>query len=285
MIDLLTVTYGKELPLLRLQANSIRRFIDRKLINKIHIINNDDVDIFYVRDWYGDLSDKVEFSHYTDYDINIIPHIYSSHQILKCLYSRRSSRYYMILDSKNFFVKPVDESVLFKDGLPIASLYGRQGLVKRPWEQNMWTHTCSVLQNYHDLPLLYSTPFIADKQVMMHMIELVKKNTGMSLTEYFITENKLGIDRQVFEFFLYSAAIKDYSVVHSIRDRFVSSVWPETIKLAHAQPNYIKQDTRLIASGIHRNAWNSVGEEWMDYLEQLEILDKDSFRQIQLDML
>lgn len=285
MIDLLTVTYGKELSLLRLQANSIRLFIDRELINKIHIVNNDDVDISFVSEWYGDLADKLEFSHYSDHDPNIIPHIYSSHQILKCLYALRSTRYYMILDTKNFFVKPVTKDHLFKDGLPIASLYGKQGFDRRPWERDMWANICQFFHTQIDVPLLYSTPFIVDKHIMLSMIERIESQTDMSLAEYFLTQSMLEQDKHVYEFFLYSGIINDYETVHKIVDRFVSSVWPSTINMRHCQPDYIHRDHRLFATGIHRTAWNMVGEAWSSYLEELGLLDKDSFRQIQADML
>ena len=276
MIDLLTVTCSRDLPLLELQAASILHFIDREFLNHIHIINNDDVDVSFLPSLYGDLADRVAISQYSDYHDSFDRHIekrYTSQMFLKCAYARRSAEHYLILDSKNFFIRPITEDILFDKGKPVASLFDSRSFLRRPFELDMW-EGCRFLGTQEATPLQYYTPFLAKRNVMIAMMDRVG-----DFHDWIMYRNHGSPDPCVYEFFLYSAVMEHYEDYHTIVPRFANSAWPN----AMIDP---PKDKDWIATGIHANAYPSIDvDAWADWIEALGIMSKDSFRQIHANML
>lgn len=276
-IDLLTVTYSRDLPLLRLQAASIERFVDKELINEIHVINNDDMDLSYLPELYGSLANKVKISRYSDYHPRFDRHPerrYTSQMFLKCAYAKRSTDHYLILDSKNIFIKQIDRAVLFPNGKPIMSKFDARSFLRRPFERDMW-EGCRFLGTKEDLPLQYYTPFLASREVMLSMMRKI----GMDFHDWIMHRNHESSEPCVYEFFLYSAAMERYEDHHEIVPRFANSVWPN----AKITPNMLEG---FIATGIHASAYSTLDlDAWAAEIERLGIMSQDSFRQIHADML
>lgn len=276
MIDLLTVTCSRDLPLLRLQAASIECFIDRRLLNEIHVIINDDVDISYLPSLYGELEHRVRISHRSEYaDLDVDPQCaYTNQMFLKCAFADRSAEHYLILDSKNFFVKPIDEAALFTDGKANVSLFDTRSFLVRPFEQQMWEACRRESGTSMIQPLQYYTPFTAKRSVMQSMM----RSKSEDFYAWIKQRNHTVPGRSVYEFFLYSAAMQDYADHHHIVPRFASSAWPNA--MIPPQPN------DWIAMGIHALAYPKIdADAWGGMIQGLGIMDKDSFRQIHASML
>lgn len=269
-MDLVAVTYAADFDLLKLQAASLNKFV--KGIDKIYIISNSDVDLNFIKRYYGNYAGHVEIKYWYDLAADIDHLTYNAQQVEKCLAANLvSTDVYLVLDSKNFFIKPYE---LTK---PIASVYGPQGFVFRPHEKDYWSNTCDFFEIKTDQrPLLYSTPFFVHKKLMQDMIAFIEKKSNKTLSEFFYCY------KQMFEFFIYSAYIQrlgNYENFYCLTDRFVSSIWPNTVNLKHCQIEYLKQDQRIIASGIHRTAYASIDLDlWTKYIcDDLELLSQDEF--------
>lgn len=277
-MDLVTITFEEEYDLLKLQAASVAKFVHN--VNKIHIISNSDVDLSFIKPYYGKYQNNVKIHYWYDFDWNIDNTHYDAQQVLKCLATDVvETDWYVLLDTKNFFIR---NHILAK---PLASLYGRQGFAFRPKEKLWWENICKFFEvDSSNLPLLYSTPFFTNKQIMQDMVYCVEKHSGLTLNDYFTIMN-MHEDTRVLEFFLYSAYMlreHAYADKYTMVDRFVSSVWPGTVDMKHCQVGYLQTDNRLFASGIHRNAYPIIDIHiWKKYLcHSLELLDEQEFDNI-----
>jgi hypothetical protein len=265
--NIVTITYDEDNYLLPLQARSVEKFVNPSAFDKIWIINNGLTDI---QNPYTTYKDRVEILDSRELNPDIIPNSYTSQQVIKCVVSQRNSDY-VLNDSKNFFIRPVDNLK------PLASLYGKQGFVFRPVELDMWNNICELFEiDSNNLPLLYSTPFFVIAKYMRGMIDYIQEKTNMDIITFFNHRNSSDPTQHVFEFFLYSAYVirlGRYADFYDMRESFVSSIWPSTIQYNHCKPEWLMATEQYIASGIHRNAWKLLGDDWKNYLcDHLELL-------------
>jgi len=128
-VDFVTVTFSRDFNLLKLQARSIVLYVPESFINSIIIICNDiSIEKFnllktYILPEYKHLAKKVKIIHSTEIYSHSNPEYnygWFPQQILKLrAYKVATSKYYIVLDSKNHFIKPISESYFFKDGKPL----------------------------------------------------------------------------------------------------------------------------------------------------------------------
>ena len=128
-VTIVTVVFRKELPLLHLQARSIKLFAKINLC-KIIVITNDDfskneireLDHLYKKIFKEEMKVEIisgEKLIYKGYLNDILG--WRAQQILKLIVCRNiESTYYLTLDSKNHLIRPLNNRDLFYKGKPIA---------------------------------------------------------------------------------------------------------------------------------------------------------------------
>lgn len=107
MLNLITVVYQDELPLLKIQARSIDLYVNSKDIQTITVVVNDTKDLINFIDvaWYGKHQDKVNIIQFPSVELSG----WDSQQLYKLLAASQSTtEWNMILDAKTWFVNSLD---------------------------------------------------------------------------------------------------------------------------------------------------------------------------------
>lgn len=110
MIDLVTVVFRDELPVLKLQAASIAQYCQNIGIRNIYVVVNDDEDTLHHVDagWWGDLANHVLVIPRSAFSTEFVDNGWVSQQVLKLLTSAMSyNTWSMVLDAKTIFVREV----------------------------------------------------------------------------------------------------------------------------------------------------------------------------------
>jgi hypothetical protein len=128
-VDFVTVTFSRDFNLLKLQARSIVLYVPESFINSIILICNDSLENMerlktYILPEYKHLAEKVKIiDSRTLYSHEGIPEYsygWFPQQILKLrAYKLVTSKYYIVLDSKNHFIRPITDHYFFQDGKPL----------------------------------------------------------------------------------------------------------------------------------------------------------------------
>jgi len=108
MIDIATVVFKDELPILKLQAQSIERYCQNIGIRNIYVIVNDDDDTLHQIDagWWGAAANHVLVVPRSAFSTQFVEDGWVSQQALKILAAGMShNTWTMVLDAKTIFVK------------------------------------------------------------------------------------------------------------------------------------------------------------------------------------
>jgi len=120
MIDIVTVVFDQEIPILRVQAESIARYCRNIGIRNIYVIVNDDEDTIHKIDagWWGDLANHVLVVPRSAFSTQFVDNGWVSQQALKLLAASMSyNTWSMILDAKTIFVRELQlEHILDEQG-------------------------------------------------------------------------------------------------------------------------------------------------------------------------
>ena len=208
-MDFVTIIYNNktELNLMKLQAISMK-YVDQKIINNIYIIYNDigaynidDILPFYPEN----LRSKVKVVYNLEIDACFEGSMSNWHnqQILKLLVANIvESKYYLIMDGKNHFIKNILYSDYFNEmGYPRLFAWNPGNMIRfyysclnyfqveDPFDFKN-TKNCDIL--------LTTTPFLMCKEDVLEMIEYIVKRENDTFYNYFIKNTDLHT-----EFYLY----------------------------------------------------------------------------------
>lgn len=114
MIDIATVVFRDELPVLKLQAQSVARYCQHIGIRNIYVIVNDDDDTIHQIDpaWWGNLANHVLVVPRSAFSTEFVQDGWVSQQALKLLAASISyNTWTMVLDAKTIFAR----ELLLKD--------------------------------------------------------------------------------------------------------------------------------------------------------------------------
>ena len=115
MIDICTVVFEQELPILKIQAQSIHNHCRNIGIRNIYVVLNDYETLAEKIDpaWWGDLASSVLVVPRTAFSSTWVENGWVSQQALKLLTASISYNVYtMVLDAKTIFVRPLEISKL-----------------------------------------------------------------------------------------------------------------------------------------------------------------------------
>lgn len=118
MIDIVTVVFQDEIPVLELQAQSIHQYCKNIGIRNIYVVlNQDGLSVNQINPaWWGDLSQHVIVLPRSVFSCEFVENGWVSQQVLKMLTAAISNNVWsMILDAKTVFVRDVQLNQLLDD--------------------------------------------------------------------------------------------------------------------------------------------------------------------------
>lgn len=209
MLDIITVVFQEELPILKLQAKSIELYCQHIDLGKIIVVVNDDgLDISKIdHSWWGNFSERVVVVHRSAWRVEYIENGWISQQLLKLLATGvGTSKWSIVLDAKTIFVKPVEQlAEKPKVGaLPIAPVFSVS--------QQRVSDLFNVQLEQQLGPA--GVPFIFNNQLAQQMIVDVEHLTGQPFAKWFQDQG------MITEFILYSGYVLyklgSYEVMYDI---------------------------------------------------------------------
>jgi hypothetical protein len=253
MIDIVTVVFRDELPILKLQAKSIQRYCNNLNVGKIIVVINDDTmsDSDINIKWWGSFQQRVVVVHRSHWPINYAENGWLTQQLLKMLATELCvSKWSVILDAKTLFVKtvPVFDSKPQVGQLDIYPVF-------KVSQQRV--------SDLFDIDLKKQlgpggVPFVFDNQLVQDMIDKVQNLTGQQFADWFQQQG------MITEFILYSGyVIYRYGSLANVYNVESSTFVP--CNVCHSEVNAFdrKFDEMKNANtvSIHRHAWSQLDAE------------------------
>ena len=250
--DFVTVVFNEELPILKVQAQSIEKYCAKLRIGKIFVVLNDDnIDIDPA--WYGSLSDCVEILHRDQFDTFTCTG-WVSQQILKMYAaSYGTSKWSIVLDAKTIFVNQIDPELLFDPrgrirvgDIPIYPVfYPSKKIVDELFDISI----DSVIGPS-------GVPFFFHNDTVREMIATVETITKKTFSKYFQEKG------MITEFMLYSGYVKYRDTSF---DQLYSGYFNyQVVNVCHSEVARFDEkfntmhNSNVLTVSIHRNAWKQL---------------------------
>ena len=256
MIDICTVVFEQELPVLKVQAESIARYASHLGTRNIYVVVNDSDDVVSKIDatWWGSLADRVMVVPRSSFSTDWSNNGWVSQQALKLLCSAMSyNQYVMVLDAKTILVRELDPTEILNQGRPCV---GKMAVfpVFQPSADiagALWNIGVTEQLGPGGVPYFFHTATVRA------MIADCEQRTGASFPEWFQAQGMLT------EFVLYSAWLQRQGLYDQLYAR--ATVVPCNID--HSEVDRIDQRldelTRINSHtvSIHRGAWSHMTAE------------------------
>jgi Family of unknown function (DUF6492) len=261
MIDIVTVVFREELPVLKLQAESIDLYCqDMSLGNIIVVINDDSMSTADVDPaWYGSMAKQVKIVHRHDLGGTWADNGWLTQQLCKLLASAdiKSSTWTMVLDAKTILVQAVDLKRLFNERGQLTWGYGQIAPVFDP-SRRMVSELFEI--NQTDVAGPAGIPFFFNNQIVRDMIKEIERRTNKLFATWF---QEAGM---ITEFILYSGYVQyQYgSLDHLYTTKFNNAYTLCNVCHSEFQRFDLKfvnmQELSNLTVSIHRNAWSQLNQ-------------------------
>ena len=259
MLDIVTVVFRDELPILRVQAESIDLYCQDIGIQTIFVIVNDDDSIVDQIDpsWWGSLCNRVRIIPRSYFNCGFVENGWVSQQALKMLGSSLSTNQYsMVLDAKTILIQPIKLDQLFDSVqrlcvgiMPIVDVFA-------PAQQ--------IVNQLFDIELEgvagpAGVPFYFNNALLNSMIEYLSYKTNQNFAEWFQAQGMLT------EFILYTGYVKhhlgDLSLAYDVNYNYgVCNVCHSEVARYDDKLKEMSIPNKLTVS-IHRRAWTQLDDK------------------------
>jgi len=260
MIDIVTVVFRDELPVLQLQAESISMYCNHMCLHTIYVVINDDTITANDIDpaWWGRYADRVKIIHRNHWSIAYAENGWLTQQLLKLLAAEQSeSTWTMILDAKTIIVQPVELDRLFNDDGQLTWGYCPVFPVFEPAKK--------IVSELFEIELTHvagpaGIPFFFHNQTVHNMIKEVELRTAQPFDTWFQTTG------MVTEFILYSGYVQ-------YRDGSLERMYTNSFDRAYALCNICHNETEIfdqkfldmqnennLTVSVHRRAWQQLDD-------------------------
>lgn len=258
MIDLCTVVFRQELPVLRLQAQSIALYCRNLGIRNIYVVVNDDETLVNEIDpaWWGELAPLVLVVPRTAFSAPWVENGWLSQQLWKLLVPSMSyNTCTMVLDAKTIFVKPITLDSIFDESGRIATgtmpLYEVFEPAKKIVDQ---TYNINLQQQIGP----GGVPFVFHNNTVRSMIADTANLVQNNFPEWFQSQGRLT------EFVLYSGYVQyRYHSLYKLYTEQNTALRP--VNLCHSEitsaDRKLNEMTSSTTVSIHRNAWDQLTPE------------------------
>jgi hypothetical protein len=271
MIDIVTVVFEQEIPVLRAQAQSIALNCQRIGIRNIYVVLNDSETIAGQIDpaWWGPLANSVLVIPHTAFSTPFVENGWVSQQVLKLMTAAMSyNTYSMILDAKTVFVRELDpDTVVDATG---RILTGRCPIYP------VFEPSKKIVEQLFEIELPEQlgpggVPFVVHNDTVRMMIAETTLRTRTSFPTWFQQQGR------VTEFILYAGFVKflcgDLSVMYSEQNKLggIVNVSHDETDAWLTKISQMNRNTTLTVS-VHRGAWSKLTpqqrQEYRDLLTQ-----------------
>jgi len=258
MIDIVTVVFREELPVLKVQAESVDLYCQDIGIQTIYVVVNDDQSIVQEIDpaWWGSLSSHVKIIHRQEFGCEFVDNGWLTQQLCKLLASAKNSqaRWSMVLDAKTILVQPVDQNRLFDKQYRLTWGYFPIFPVFAPAQK--------IVSELFGIKLVNvagpaGVPFFFENNTVREMIAEVEQRTQQPFAKWF---QETGM---VTEFILYSGYIQyrdgtlNLMFTNGAQGYSLCNVCHSEVDNFDRKYLEMQEDNNLTVS-IHRGAWNQL---------------------------
>lgn len=271
MIDIVTVVFEPEIPVLRAQAQSIALNCQKLGIRNIYVVLNDVETIAAQIDpaWWGPLANSVLVIPRTAFSTAFVGNGWVSQQVLKLLAASVSyNTYSMILDAKTIFVRELDPNTIVDSAgriqtgiLPLYPVFApAKKIVDELFEMDLQRQIGPG-----------GVPCIVHNDTVRMMIADVTLRTKTSFPIWFQSQGMLT------EFVLYSAFVQhlcgDIGVLYEQHNHLggIINVAHNEIDSWSIKINQMRKGETLTVS-VHRGAWAKLDvkqqQQYRDLLAQ-----------------
>lgn len=258
MIDIVTVVFEPELPVLKVQAQSIEKYCQDIGIRNIYVVVNDNesVDKQIDKAWWGQFADRVTVINRKSFSTAYVDNGWVSQQVLKLLAAATSyNTWSVVVDAKSLFTKP----------LLLKELFDEQG---RPCVGELDVYPVfepsrQITNKLFDIDLKKQlgpggVPFLMNNKMVRAMIAEVEQRTGADFALWFQEQGMLT------EFILYSGFIQYHcgslGVLHNTSKNKLTNTNVCHSEVASFDRKFKGMpDTASVS--IHRNAWSQLTQE------------------------
>jgi len=265
MVDIITVVFEQELPVLRQQARSIDLYCHD--IGNIYIVVNDNAKVAdqIDRAWWGQYADRVVVLPRSVFSTAYVDNGWLSQQVIKLMTAAVSyTEWSIVLDAKTIFVKSFKLSDITEQQKPVVG-----DLDVYP----VFEPSRQIVNQLFGIDLTKQlgpggVPFFFHNATVRAMIAEVEKRTQQSFPAWFQAQGMLT------EFLLYSG----YLVYTDKLDKLynINRCDVDVVNICHSEvasfDRLFKQmcsPTALTVS-VHRNAWtNLTAEQQQKYIDLL----------------
>jgi len=269
MIDIVTVVFEQEIPVLRAQAQSLALYGQKLGIRNIYVVLNDSETIASQIDsaWWGPLANNVLVIPRTAFSTPFVENGWVSQQVLKLLAASMSyNTHSMIMDAKSLLVKEIDPAEFISDTGQIHT-----GLLDI---YPVFEPSRKITSELFDIDLKKQlgpggVPFIMHNDTVRMMIAETTIRTKTSFPYWFQQQGMLT------EFILYSGFVQflcgDLTVLYSDKNKLGVQVNVSHDEVDQWNRKFF-QMTRLntFSVSVHRTAWkNMLTQQRNEYKEFL----------------
>ena len=266
MIDIVTVVFQDELPVLKLQAESIDLYCQDMNLGLIYVIVNDDtLDIDTA--WWGSFSDRVRIVARTVWPIQYAENGWLTQQLLKLLGAANSTNTWtMVLDAKTILVQPIDLTRIFDQSDRLTWGYFEIFPVFEPARVIVSKLFNIELKNVAGPA---GVPFFFHNGTVRSMIKDVELRTNQMFADWFQQQG------MVTEFILYSGYLQyrdttlDVTYTRSTETYKVCNVCHTETEIFNLKFIEMMHPDTLTVS-VHRKAWTALSDiqrkAYKDYL-------------------
>jgi hypothetical protein len=279
MIDLVTVVFQDELPILKLQAASVARYCQNIGIRNIYVVVNDDDYTIHKIDatWWGDLANHVLVIPRSAFSTEFVSNGWVSQQVLKLLTASISyNAWSMVLDSKTIFVREVKlEELIDPQG---RAQVGR--LATFP----VFEPARLIVNELFNIDMTQQlgpggVPFMLQNDTVRLMIGEISFLTGRSFPRWFQANGKLT------EFMLYSGYVQhkfgSFDMFYSDQLQF------QPVNVCHSEVaawdrKFAEmQQSNTLTVSVHREAWKQLSDNQQQQYQNF-LIDQGIFGAWQL---
>jgi hypothetical protein len=258
MIDLITIVFEQELPVLKVQAQSIELYCQDIGIRNIYVVVNDNESVTKQINpaWWGKFSDRVTIINRGAFSTSYVSNGWLSQQALKLQTAAISyNTWSIILDAKSIFTKPLLRSELFDEqGKPCV---GQLDVYPVFEPSRQITNKLFNIKLQKQLGP-GGVPFLMNNSVVRAMIVEVETLTERDFPTWFQEQGMLT------EFILYSGFVQyrygSLDVLHNTSKNKLTNM-----NVCHSEvASFDRKFTEMAKSSsvsIHRNAWSQLAQE------------------------
>ena len=256
-IDLVTVVFEPELPVLQAQAQSINLHCRDLGIKNIYVIVNDHESVADQIDpaWWGDMQHRVIILPRSTFSTDFVDNGWVSQQVLKLLGAATSfNTWSMALDAKTLFVKPLRfDDLMDSQGRPQT---GELGI------QPVFEASRSRVSKLFDVDITTQlgpagVPFLFNTRCVRAMMVDIEQRTGESFPAWFQAQGS------VTEFILYSAYLESAHMTDLLYNTDRCMLSP--CNLCHSEvasfDRKFREMQNSLTVSIHRNAWTVLSSD------------------------